>query len=161
MTTPKTKKPRPDDLDRSTIPSVGSTLWVRRQEVREYAKDARGFDVGSALELPKWQKFYVVGETSKSLLLSRERSGKSDYMDYKLAKELFCNGKTPSGHARDEAHRDAIIWANSEGWLVKEAVGRVTDPILLAKIALLAGYKAGEGRAPMPTSLLAAAIKPV
>lgn len=141
--------------DRSTIPGVGSTLWFRQDEVRVYARDAAGRSVGAPLEMPRWQKRFVAGETSVSLLLGSSVDTPRDRLA-KVAKASFCDGETPVDYARDEAERDARIWANGNRYFIGEAVGRLTDPSLLARIALLAGYDPRGAREPMPASLLAA-----
>lgn len=142
--------------DRSTIPGVGSTLWMRREEVRVYARDAAGRSIGGALELPKWQQLFVVDQTNVSLLLDSDMNTPRDRLYIKVPKAGFCDGETPANFARDEAERDARIWANGNRYFIGEAVGRLTEPSLLARIALLAGYDPRGERKPMPASLLAA-----
>ena len=142
--------------DRSTIPGVGSTLWVRDGLARVFERDKNGRSIGNPLELPMWKQVFVVGETNVSLLLNPEHDAKWAHMTRKVAKVGFCDGETPADYARNEAERDARIWVKENGFFIGDAVGRVTDPIILARIALLAGYDPRGERKLMPASLLAA-----
>jgi hypothetical protein len=113
---------------------IGDTLYKYDREVRVYDKPGIG---GRTIEAKKYVEMWVVGETSRSWLVSRFGPGPNRAPTEKIPK----NKPLEAPYHQDWNACEEAMWVTAQGHYIGLTVGYLRDAKLLRQIAALINHK--------------------